>query len=141
MALFLVLFSAVSNYDLVFNQYQRSYELSAWNTSEMGKVIHDFGDLFGSTDTAYVVAYPYWVDTRLVGINAGDPTRDYAIWPDQFASTLSDPRPKMFLVNPEDQADLDLLRQLFPQGNVFTAISHVDKNFYVYMVPPASVTP
>jgi Dolichyl-phosphate-mannose-protein mannosyltransferase len=141
MALFLVLFSALSNYDLVFNQYQRSYELSAWNTSEMGKVIHDFGDLFGSTDTAYVVAYPYWVDTRLVGINAGDPTRDYAIWPDQFASTLPDPRPKMFLVNLEDQADLDLLRQLFPQGNVFTAISRVDKNFYVYMVPPASAGP
>jgi hypothetical protein len=140
-ALFLFFFSALGNYDLVFNQYQRSYELSAWNTSEMGKVIHDFGDLYGSTDTAYVVAYPYWVDTRLVGMNAGDPTRDYAIWTDQIANTLNDPRPKLFLVDPEDQADIDLLRQLFPLGNLSTYASRVDKNFYIYMVPPALTAP
>jgi hypothetical protein len=104
----------------------------------MGKVVHDFGDMYGSTDTAYVVPYPYWVDTRLVGMNAGDPTRDYAIPPDQISTTLSDSRPKMFLVYPEDQTDLDLLRQLFPQGNVSTFESQVGKNFYVYLVPPAS---
>jgi hypothetical protein len=138
MAVILIFFAALGNYDLVFNQYQRAYELSSWNTSEMGKVVHDFGDMYGSTDTAYVVPYPYWVDTRLVGMNAGDPTRDYAIPPDQISTTLSDSRPKMFLVYPEDQTDLDLLRQLFPQGNVSTFESQVGKNFYVYLVPPAS---
>lgn len=138
MAVVLIFFSAMGNYDLVFVQYQRAYELSSWNTSEMGKIVHDFGDMYGSTDTAYVVPYPYWVDTRLVGMNAGDPTRDYAIPPDQISLTLSDPRPKMFLVNPEDQTDLDLLHQLFPQGNVSTFESQVGKNFYIYMVPPVS---
>jgi hypothetical protein len=139
MAVILIFFAALGNYDLVFNQYQRAYELSSWNTSEMGKVVHDFGDIYGSTDTAYVVPYPYWVDTRLVGMNAGDPSRDYAIPPDQISLTLNDPRPKMFLVNPEDQADLDLLRQLFPHGNVSTYESQVGKNYYIYMVPPASM--
>jgi len=138
MAVILIFFAALGNYDLVFHMYQRAYELSSWNTSEMGKVVHDFGNIYGSTDTAYVIPYPYWVDTRLVGMNAGDPTRDYAIPPDQISLTLNDPRPKMFLVNPEDQADLDLLRQLFPQGNASTYASQVGKNFYVYMVPPAS---
>ena len=138
MAVILIFFAALGNYDLVFVQYQRAYELSSWNTSEMGKIVHDFGGVYGSTDTAYVVPYPYWVDTRLVGMNAGDPTRDYAIPPDQIAITLNDPRPKMFLVNPEDQTNLDLLRQLFPQGNVSTYASKVEKNFYIYMVPPAS---
>ncbi len=132
---FLVFGSALGNYDLVFNEYQRSYELSSWNTSEMGQVVRDFGQIYGGTQTAYVVPYPYWVDTRLVGINAGDPTRDYAIPPDQIASTLNDPRPKMFLVNPEDNADLGLLHQLFPQGNVTTYQSQAGKNFLVYMVP------
>ncbi len=132
---FLVFVSALGNYDLVFNQYQRSYELSSWNTSEMGQVVRDFGQIYGGTQTAYVVPYPYWVDTRLVGINAGDPTRDYAIPPDQIASTLNDPRPKMFLVNPEDNSDLGLLHQLFPQGNVTTYQSQAGKNFLVYMVP------
>jgi 4-amino-4-deoxy-L-arabinose transferase-like glycosyltransferase len=134
----LILLSALGNYDLVFNQYQRSYELSAWNTTEMGQVVRDFGSMYGSTETAYVVPYPYWVDTRLVGMNAGDPTRDYAIQPDQISLTLNDPRPKMFLVNPEDQTDQDLLRQLFPQGSYTIYQSRVDKNFYIYMVPPAA---
>jgi hypothetical protein len=140
-ALILILISAMGNYDLVFNQYQRSYELSSWNTSEMGEVVHDFGSMNGSTETAYVLPYPYWVDTRLVGMNAGDPTRDYAIPPDQIAATLSDPRPKMFLVNLEDQPGLDLLRQLFPQGNLSTYPSKVGKDFYIYMVPSASNIP
>ena len=70
-------------------------------------MIHDFGDMYGSTSNAYVVPYPYWVDTRLVGMNAGDPTRDYAIPPDQIPSTLNFPQPKMFLVNPADQTDLE----------------------------------
>jgi hypothetical protein len=134
----LILIAAFGNYDLVFSQYQRAYELSAWNTSEMGKVVNAFGKMYGNTETAYVVPYSYWVDTRLVGMNAGDPTRDYAIPPDQIPTMLSDPRPKMFLVDPEDQTDLDLLRQLFPQGNLSTYLSQVGKDFYIYMVPPAS---
>ena len=141
LAAILVLFSALGNYDLVFNQYQRAYELSSWNTSEMGGVVHDFGAMYGSTETAYVVPYPYWVDTRLVGMNAGDPTRDYAIPPEQISATLSDPRPKMFLVYPEDTPDLDLLRQIFPQGNLSTYKSQVGKDFYIFMVPPASNIP
>jgi Dolichyl-phosphate-mannose-protein mannosyltransferase len=141
MSLILVFFAAVGNYDLVFNQYQRAYELSAWNTSEMGKVIHDFGDMYGGTNNAYVVPYPYWVDTRLVGMIAGDPTRDFAIPPDQIAETLNFPQPKMFLLNPEDQSDLNLLHQLFPQGTVSNYESKVGKNFYIYMVPAASTLP
>ena len=47
LALVLFAWSARNNYDLVFNQYQRGYELSAWNTSEMGGVVRDFGALFG----------------------------------------------------------------------------------------------
>jgi len=82
-AIFLLGWASMQNYHLVFNEYQRSYELSAWNTSDMGQVIQQFGDLFGTTETAWVVAYPHWVDTRLVGINAGEPKRDFAIWPDQ----------------------------------------------------------
>jgi hypothetical protein len=140
-ALILIFFSAFGNYDLVFNQYQRAYELSSWNTSEMGSVIRDFGDMYGGTNNAYVVPYPYWADTRLVGMNAGDPTRDYAIPPDLIASTLNLPQPKMFLVNPEDQADLNLLHQLFPQGTVSNYASKVGKDFYIYMVPAASSVP
>lgn len=137
LAIFLILISALGNYDLVFNQYQRAFELSSLNTSEMGEVVADFRGMYGNSETAYVIPYPYWVDTRLVGMNAGDPTRDYAIQPEQISTTLNDPRPKMFLVNLDDQANLDLLRQLYPHGNPLIYKSQVGKDFYIYMVPPA----
>jgi len=141
LAVFLIIFSMAGNYDLVFNQYQRAYQLSSWNTSEMGDVIRSFSDIYGETNSAYVVPYPFWVDTRLVGMNAGDPTRDYAIPADQISSLLNFPQPKMFLVNPQDEADLKLLHQLFPQGTVVNYSSKVGKDFYIYMVPKASSAP
>lgn len=137
-AAILIFFSVLGNYDLVFHQYQRAYELASWNTSEMGKVVYDYGTMYGGTDTAYVVPFPYWVDTRLVGMIAGDPTRDYAIPPEQIPGTLNDPRQKMFLVDPEDITNLDLLRQLFPDGNLSTYHSRVGKDFLIYMVPPVT---
>jgi hypothetical protein len=147
LAILLVALSAALNYDLVFNQYQREYEQSAWNTSEMGQVIHDFGAIFGTTESAWVVAFPYWVDTRLVGMNAisgtasiTTPPRDFAIWPEDFVDTLSVPPPKLFLIKPEDQAALDQLRQMYPEGILTVYQSRVsdDKNFLVYLVACAN---
>ena len=137
LALLLVSWSCLQNYDLVFNQYQRAYELSSWNTTEMGAVVGDFGELYGSTDSAWVVAYPHWVDTRLVGMNAGDTLRDYAIWPDALENTLADPRAKLFLINPADQEAVDVLTRLYPLGALTTYDSRVEKDFLMYVVPPA----
>ena len=137
LALVLFAWSARNNYDLVFNQYQRGYVLSAWNTSEMGGVVREFGALFGQTETAWVVAFPYWVDTRLVGMNAGEPTRDMAIWPESFPDTLEDPRPKLFLIKHDDTADLELLKQMYPQAALTLYDSDIpDRDFIIFLVPP-----
>ncbi len=136
LALVLIAWSSFNNYDLLFIQYQNLYKQSAWNTSEMGQVVHDFGEIFGSTETVWLVGYPYWVDSRLVGINAGVVTRDMAIWPEQFSTTLSEPRAKMFLINPQDEASANLLQQVYPQGALILYDSRVDKDFYIYLVPP-----
>ena len=139
LALLLFAWSARNNYDLVFNQYQRGYELSSWNTNEMGQVVRDFGALFGQTETAWVVAFPYWVDTRLVGMSAGEPTRDMAIWPESFPATLDDPRPKMFLIKPEDSAALEQLYQLYPLGSLSLYDSEIpDRDFLIFLAPPAN---
>lgn len=133
----LFLWSCVLNYDLVFNQYERQYALSVWNTSELGRVIHGFTESIGSIDTAWVVPYPYWVDTRLVGVNAGYSIRDLALWPDGFQGTLADPRAKLFLLHPDDTANLEMLRQLYPDGNVQPYTSSIEgKNFVIFFVPP-----
>ncbi|MGW8250415.1 MAG: hypothetical protein ACWGO1_07210, partial [Anaerolineales bacterium] len=117
--------------------YQAVFAQSSWNTSEMGQVIRQFTSSVGSPDSAWVVAYPHWVDTRLVGMNAGYPLKDYAIWPDQFAETTADPGAKLFLVKPEDGQALQTLQGLYPQGVLTEYQSKLEfHNFLMYFVPP-----
>lgn len=132
-----ILLASIQNYGLVFDEYRRVFEQSSWNTTEMGQVISQFASTVGSPDTAWVVAYPHWVDTRLVGMNAGFPLKDYAIWPDQLPDTLPDRRSKLFLVRPDDTQGLQALQTLYPQGVLQEYASAVENhNFYMYFVPP-----
>ena len=132
----LLIATMAANYKLVFQDYKDQFLQNAWNTSDIGRVIRGFVDTIGTEDTAYVIPYPYWVDTRLVGINAGFPTKDYALNPDGFASTLTIQKPKLFILDPEDQADLNLLRSLYPKGVLYTYIDEIPgKDFLMLMVP------
>lgn len=133
----LLLWAAVQNFNLVFDEYRTNYELSSWNTSEIGQVIKDYTDSFVAPENAYVVAYPYWVDTRLVGINAGFPTRDFALWPQQFSETLSQSGPKLFVIKPEDQNSIAVLQSLYPEGYLQLYPSKFEnKDFYLFTVLP-----
>lgn len=126
----------VSNYDLVFRVYARQFMAGAWNTSQIGKVIRGFAESVGSPDHAYVVPYPYWVDTRLVGINAGYPLKDYALWPESFEETLSESGAKLFIIKKEDELSLESLRLLYPNGSYSLQNSEYEgKEFWVFLVP------
>ena len=130
--------SMIQSYNLVFDHYASNYTQSAWNTAEMGQVVKSFVEIYGSIDTAHVVPYPYWVDTRLVGINAGYPTLDMAMWSDHFTDQLNDPRAKLFIINLEDTTSIDALKKLYPSGALWKQNSTVDpsKDFFVFLVPP-----
>jgi len=137
LALALFGFSSFQNYDLVFNQYYLQFRQNVWNTSEMGEVIRDFAGSIGSSDTAWVVPYPYWVDTRLVAINAGILGKELALWPDQFESTLAIPGAKLFLVKPDDNEDVQTLQQMYPQGVLHEYTAEIPNwNFLMFFVPP-----
>ncbi len=137
----LLIASAAQDFDLVFNQYTQQYALSDWNTSEMGALMADFAGFTGTTDTSFVIPYPYWVDTRLVGIEAGFPTKDYALDPSRIADTVADPRMKLFMVKPEDQKSLELLHSLYPAGVESTYHSQIPgKDFILFLVPPQGTT-
>jgi hypothetical protein len=132
----LILMAAIQNYGLTFDKFRTQYLGNAWNTSELGGVIKTFTLTVGDPDSAWVVAFPHWVDTRLVGVNAGYPTKDYAIWPDEIESTLDYPAPKLFLVKPEDPVALEVLRETYPKGASSLHVSDVlYKDFYIYFVP------
>jgi hypothetical protein len=138
LAAFFLLISSFQNYDLVFSQFPAVFDTSSWNTTQLGKVVREFSDVFGDPESAYVVPFPYWVDTRLVGINAGYPTKDYALWPEQFPQTTQNPNAKMFLLKPEDTKSLDELRSLYPSGQLRLFNSGISgRDFFIYFVPQA----
>jgi len=119
----LILFSAliaiismVQNYELVFNQYANQFLQNAWNSSEMGFQIQKFANLGNDPDNAFVIPYPHWVDTRLVGMNAGFSKKDYAIWTDDLENTLFQTGEKLFIIKPGDQIALDGIKFLYPDA-------------------------
>jgi hypothetical protein len=127
--------SAFQNYDLVFNKFDTNFKLGAWNTSEMGGLISDFRDKYGQTESVWIVPFPHWVDTRLPGVWAGIPNRDFALWPQNFAETIFVPAPKMIMYRVDDLETEKALKQLYPNG-VYTRYtsSYPGKDFMVLMV-------
>jgi len=135
---FLVALSLNQNYDLVFNKYPENYRLGAWNSSEMGQVVKQFEQTYGQTDTVWIVPYEHWVDTRLPGVWAGIPNRDFALWPENLVESLKEDGPKLFMVRLGDEVALTELARLYPNGTVsrYTSASTLEgHDFMIFSVP------
>ena len=128
--------SLYQNYDLVFHQYDLQYRMGSWNSSEMGAVINQFSKDYGSTDNAWVVPYPYWVDTRLPGVWAGIPNRDFALWQYQSKDSISIPGAKLFIYNLADEKTGEMLANFYPLGKSSRYVSLTpNHDFMVFFVP------
>jgi hypothetical protein len=129
--------ASMQNYDLVFNQYRQVFDASAWNTTEVGQVVKDFTQLVGTSKTQWLVGYPYWVDSRLVMINAGFPMQDDAIMPPNLPDTLAVSGFKQFILFIQDTPSLQTLQSLYPEGWVTEYKSkYPNKDFLIFLVPP-----
>jgi len=135
--------SIIQNYNLVFDQYYTSFRQGSWNTSDMGRVIRGFEQISGTTETAWVVPFPHWVDTRLTSIWVGIPDRDMAMWRENMGSTVQFQGPKLFILkadleHPEgnDQESLDVLQTLYPEGRLRMFDSDIPgHDFWIFFVP------
>ncbi|GAP05736.1 MAG TPA: hypothetical protein DEQ80_00515 [Anaerolinea thermolimosa] len=125
-----------TNYQLFFVEYRKNFDQSAWNTAEMGEVMRAFTHSVGTPESVYVVGYPYWVDTRLVAINAGYPEINPELMPEQIPTTRVNPGAKMFMVNPADEQAIALLKEIYPEGWMRRYSSEVQgKDFLLFFVP------
>ena len=139
----LFLVSARQNYDLVFNQYYTLFRASSWNSSDMGRVVREFQQVYGRTDTVWIVPFEHWVDTRLPAVWAGIPNRDMAMWREDLPQTLDFSGPKLFMVKADlehqegnDQETLDVLESLYPNGQLRMFDADVPgHDFWIYSVP------
>lgn len=135
----LLLWSITQNYILVFRQYASQYRQGAWNSSDMGKVIKEFAMTYGSADNAWIIPYPHWVDTRLPGVWAGIPNRDFAVWREDLPDTFSVSVAKLFIARPDDLESLDALQQLYPMGIPSLYTSEIaGHDFIIFFVPPST---
>ncbi len=115
----LVLAAIALNANWYFQRY-RLHELSAsWNATEMGAVVRSFVAEGGALEHVYHIAYPHWVDTRNIGINAGRVTWENAVLElDDIALHALDPAPKLYLLHPQDQAAAGRLADVYPAGHL-----------------------
>jgi len=123
--------SALQNYNLVFKKFDASYRLTVWNSSEMADVIEEHGNM----QTAWIVPYPQWVDTRLPAMWMGNVQHDFALWPDEFAGTRQVKGTKLFIFKPEDLETENALKQLYPHGTLsrYTSVN-IGKDFMIFLV-------
>jgi len=127
--------SAKINAQLVFVDYYQQFKTNAWNTSEIGQVIYQFSETIGDEDQAWVVPYPHWVDTRLVGIQAVHEVKDFALWRDDISLTIDVAAPKLFIYKPEDLDTYEVLQDLYPDGTNKIYHSAVEgRDFMLYYV-------
>ena len=133
--------SASQSYDLVFNKFDTQFRAGAWNTSDIGKVMRAFMAEGNSPDNAWVVPFPYWVDTRLAGIQSGLPTKDFALDRDKLSDTLKVQGSKLFIFKDEDKDTMNLLHSLYPSGiaNLFHSPLQ-GKDFWIFTVPNSQAT-
>ncbi len=137
LAALLLIFSAQENWKILFVNYAGQYKSSVQNAPELGEIVRGWATSVGAWDTVFVRAYPYWVDTRAVGIYAGKFGWDNVILEaDTLAEAAGDPRPKLYILNRADADTVAALRELYPNGKLAYYTSHFhDKDFLTFFVP------
>jgi len=132
--------TAINNYTLVVGRYAEQTRQSVWNASELGAIARGFGEFVGSYDQIYVVAYPHWVDSRLVAIEAGHPGDDFIIWPEQISELEPVTQARLFFLHPQDEPDRSRLIELYPNGILSHHGTEVKgREFDVFWIPPVGV--
>lgn len=136
----LLLWTIKINYDLYFIAYDEEYRRASWNTTEVAAAFKSFALTQGDLDHAYIIVYPYWVDHRAVGIHVGRMQYDSQLItnPDTIRDQVHDNAPKLYALNKDDTASINLLRELYPSGVLKEYISRTPfREFKLFYAPPS----
>ena len=133
--------TTVINYQRYFRDYDRSYQLSSQNSSEMAEAMRGFIVTGGDLKHIVIRAWPYWVDTRALALLMGDISwQDTNVVIDKvndLARLRDDPAPQMYLLHPDDQQGLGVLKATFPQGYLTRYRSRIPGHDFVLFHVPA----
>jgi hypothetical protein len=129
----------VFNGQRIFVDYARQYDQETTNTTEIAAVMRDFVRGGGDLYNAYVVkGYPYWLDTRGVGIELGQFGWDNDLMVIEQADLHVDQgRPRLYVLRAAESAeDLAYLQRLFPSGQTTAYPSrYPGEDLIIFYVP------
>ncbi len=132
------------NHRRYFDQYHQQCQRYAINTTEIAAAIQGFADSGGDLANAWIIAWPYWIDTRGAGIALGDPTWNNVILEPKALEKrehAAASRPRFYVLHPQDKETLQLLHTVFPTGwsSLYQA-ERVQHDFVRFYVPPSDST-
>jgi len=140
--LLLLTLAGANNYRMQFQDFMTVYRARSLNTGDAGRVVRGFAESVGSYETAHVVPFPFWMDTRLVAFQAGRPGIDYALKPEDIQGLAGETAAQLFLVNIDDVESMTQLEELFPTGVAERFVAAVEgHDFWIYFVPQRNPTP
>lgn len=130
---------ARTNYLRYFRDFDVSYRLASWNSSEVASEIAAFANTVGDYDHAYIMLYPHWIDTRNVAINMGQIGWDQTIpKADDMEQMADDPANKLIVLNVSDDQNLARLMEIFPSAQMRIYHSHTPTRDFVILYVPGS---
>lgn len=141
----LVLFIAAIarvNYLRYFDDFDTSYRLASWNSSEVATAIRGFTHSVGDLDHVWIMTYPHWIDTRNVAIHLGRIGWDQTL-PNADAAQphANDGANKLYVLNPNDRANLARLQEIFPNGQLRTFFARTPGHAFLLWYVPGNIAP
>jgi hypothetical protein len=130
------------NVDQYFRVYAEQHSRASQHTTYVADAVKGFIQLGGRKEDAYILPGAQWVDWRLVSIQVGDVRwRPLLEQVDNARAQDGVPRPRLYVVHPNDSSSLDKLRLWYPH-----AVEHVhvlaeedgQPWFVTVLVPPGS---
>lgn len=148
-----LLYSMGPDWNTIFTTYPQNYVYSWKPYTLIAQPMHDFATGEGSYGNAFMIAYPNWLDHRILGTMAGDihwpngvVTRDELlsdIRRNQGTRYQYDPNKPLFIMYEAQDMDTEAyLKQLFPGGEQILYTYHFETQpgifsvgtFYIYKV-------
>jgi len=131
--------AAVTNYRSYFHAFDAQYRDFIPSSSEVADAVRRLTQQGVRLDDAYVIGYPFWIDTRNVGFALGAPrwAETHGVLPGGRLPAARD-RPLGVVTYGEDLASAAALRAAFPRARRQRfAGKRPGTSFDVWLVPPS----
>jgi hypothetical protein len=130
------------NFTKYYFVYPAQHARNSQHTSAVGSVVNGFMAMGGRRQDVHIFPGAYWIDTRLVAIEAGDIRWDPLVRKVEDARAQDGvPRPRLYIVKPDDRETLDTLARWYPTAIAEPhALPETDNQpwFVTVLVPPGA---